>query len=133
MKTLTEIKKAIDLCLNSTNCGTECPYLRIGFCTKELTSDIIKIIDEYEKLKTKNKYCKVNLNELYGIYAIKTTERNNGKIKAEKEYKLKGVLKDINLCLHGDCDGCYFQRKGKPNCVDGLYNELVKVIYENNK
>ena len=81
----------------------------------------------------KNKYYKVKLNELYGIYVIKTTERNNGLIKAEKEYKLKGVLKDIKLCLHGYCDGCYFLRKGKPNCVDGLYSELVKAIYENNK
>lgn len=105
MKTLTDIKKALKLCVDSYDLCKLCPYYvkNIERCTHKLTKDIIKIINEYERLKMKNKY------------------------------KLKAVLKDIKLCLHGDCDGCYFQRKGKPNCVDGLYNELVKVIDENNK
>lgn len=53
MKTFTEIKEAIKLCLNSYDYCKKCPYYvkDIEVCTRDLVSDINDIIDEYERLK----------------------------------------------------------------------------------
>ena len=86
----------------------------------------------------KNKYYKMG-NNYYKIpkysdkYIIALSERDYGKENANKESKLKKSVKDIKLCMNCKCDGCYFQRKGIFNCVDELYNQLIEVVYENNK
>lgn len=56
MKTFTEIKEAIKLCLNSYDYCKKCPYYvkDIEVCTRDLVSDINDIIDEYERLKNEN-------------------------------------------------------------------------------
>lgn len=79
----------------------------------------------------KNKYYK--LPKFSDKYVILISERDYGKEKADKEYKLKRILKDVKLCLKCKCDGCYFRREDRYKCVDKLYEQLVEVIYENNK
>ena len=65
MKTFNEIKEALKTCVCDYNNCRVCPYYvkptldidfskSIDMCTQNLTKDIIKIIDDYERLKKKN-------------------------------------------------------------------------------
>ena len=56
MKTFSEVKKALKLCIDSYDLCTYCPYYvkNIEKCTQNLTNDIIEIIKEYERLKNEN-------------------------------------------------------------------------------
>lgn len=56
MKTFTEIKKALKLCINSYDYCIFCPYYvkNIKRCTHDLMKDIIEIINEYERLLNEN-------------------------------------------------------------------------------
>lgn len=56
MKTFIEIKEALKLCVCSYDFCKQCPYYvgNIEECTNNLTKDIIKIINDYERLKNEN-------------------------------------------------------------------------------